>query len=566
MRLSGTCRAVGSAKATHTGGVRPTVWLAVTSLMLGATGQAFAQGSFQANPATTSSTPRPATRVSYTPEQTRSIIDDLSNGFMDDFSRRLPGGIDPRNPAPAVGTPTAEMRKLRPLVREFADEVSQLVYELNDELRRIPTIRPLLTDALRVSALAVSLDRAIQSVNDHRVIVQDVRDLDASWRELSYRLNNVRGMARGTMDRIASLNLINDDIDSTLGIKPQFNREALIQKTYTLAQDLRNLTEDVQVELGSRESQPFILSLNRARQQILNMVSLLDQQSASSEQVVNEYKRFQALWYPERVKLQAFNNTYLERSLRRITQTDGEIHQLLLLPTKVDSQQLLYLTSALKKDIDQFFDRTSLRLLMNMPQSNRVAGVASEFYGVCEHFVDEVQRNSSHDQLVESFRYIESAQRNFVSLFSNIPSNEALAALRQIEQTIASLSSALRVQQGGSFDRQRVIEVLARVESDISQLEWAANNWLSYDRQSFANACLQSIRQMRQQTQQMNQDIVRGNVSTQQLNQQAEQLYETWRTVYNYLIRCQTEDRTNLGRIASRITPSLVELRTMVQF
>ncbi|OYW17216.1 MAG: hypothetical protein B7Z55_12990, partial [Planctomycetales bacterium 12-60-4] len=203
---------------------------------------------------------RPATRVSYTPDQTKSIINDLSNGFMDDFSRRpLPGGAL----APAatdVRTPTAEMRLLRPLIREFADEASQLNYELNDELRRLPTIRPLVTDALKVSALAVGLDRAMERVNDHRLVQADIEELDATWRELAYRLGNVRNISRPTAERIGSLNQINDDIDNAIGIDPQFNNRELIEKTTDLAQDLRNLIDDVQLEIRGREAQQLLLS------------------------------------------------------------------------------------------------------------------------------------------------------------------------------------------------------------------------------------------------------------------------------------------------------------------
>ncbi|MDX1966161.1 MAG: hypothetical protein SFV23_03215 [Planctomycetaceae bacterium] len=479
---------------------------------------------------------------------------------MDTFTRRRLPAADPA--AATLRAPTSEMLALRPLVREFADEASQLNYELNDEIRRLPTIRPLVTDALKVSALAVGLDKAMERVNDHRVVEADIQELDATWRELAYRLGNVRGLSRPTAERIGSLNQINDDIDNAIGIDPQFKNRELFEKTYDLAQDLRNLIDDVQQEIRGREAQQLLLSLNRARQQVLNIASMLEESRVDSEMIVREYKQFQTLWYPERVKLQQYDNRYLERSLRRITQTDGEIHQLLLLPTKVDSQQLIYLTSALKKDIDEFFDRTSLKLLMHLPRADRVAGVASEFYGVCEHFIDEVNSNAKYDELVDSFRYIEDAQRSFLDVFYDIESDDALAALHQIEQTIEALSASMQVQRD-TFDYRAAIELVTRVDTDVEQLEWVAKRWLAEDRQSFGPACLQAIASMRQQTEKLNQELVTGMPSAQ-LRSRSEQLYDTWRTVYNYLVKCQTADRTNLGRISSRITPALVELRTQL--
>ncbi len=544
MRLTQTCRPFGAAISRSPGGLWLVVAVAAGTWLAGT--DALAQGSRT----------RPATRVSYTPDQQRGIMDDLTNGFMDDFSRRRPVIDNTRN------TPTDEMRALRPLIREFADEASQLSYELNDEVRRVPAIRPMLTDALKISAKAVTLDKNVGTINDHRVVLNDIEELDASWRELAYRLGNVRGLSRPIAERVGSLNQIGDDIDNSIGITPQFNRRDLFEKTNDLAQDLRNLIEDVQVELGTRAAQPFVLSLNRGRQQVLNIASILEETGVSAEEVIEEYKQFQALWYPERVKLQQYDNRYFERSLRRITQTDGEIHQLLLLPTKVDSQQLLYLTSALRKDIDEFFDRTSLRLLMNLPRAERVAGVASEFYGVCEHFIDEVNTGAKYDQLVDSFRYIEDAQRNFSDVFYNIDSDEALAALHQIEQTIEALSASLQVQRD-DFDHRAAIELVSKVETEIDQLEWVAKRWLTADRQSFGNACLQEIASMKKQTSALNQELVRG-ATADQLHGRTEQLYDTWRTVYNYLVKCQTAERQSLGRISSRITPTLVELRTLM--
>ncbi|HUQ71750.1 MAG TPA: hypothetical protein VM165_19630 [Planctomycetaceae bacterium] len=547
MRLFETCWAAKAACRIGPGGA----WLVA--------GLAFA-GMFA--DVATAQQPR-ATRVSYTPEQTKGFIEDLTNGFMDDIDRRrFPGGVGNGVGGADATAITKEMRAVRPLVRDFAEEISQLGYDLNDEVRRLPTIRPLLTDTFKVSAQAASLDKTIQRVNDHRLLANEFQDLDAKWRELAFRMTNTRGIGRPIIERIGAINDLNEQIDDAIDMRPQVNRRELFQKTNDLASDLKNLLDDIQVELGAREAQQFKLGLNRARQQVLNISTLVDENNVDTELVTEEYKQFQALWYPQRAKLQEYDNRYFERSLRRITQTDGEIHQLLLLPTKVDSTQLVYLTSALKKDIDEFFDRTSLKLLMHLPRADRVAGVASEFYGVCEHFVDEVESQTEYDQLVDSFRYIEDAQRNFTAVFADVPSNDALAALHQIEQTIDALRDSLHV-QSDDVDRQRAGDLAAKVETACDQLEWAAQRWFNADRQSFANACLQSIRQMRTQTAQLHQDVIHG-ASVAQLNQQSEQLYSTWRTVYNYLIKCQTQDRATLGRLSSQITPALVDLRTML--
>jgi hypothetical protein len=503
----------------------------------------------------------PTRRISYDRDEFQRLNDDLSNSYNDDPRRFSPDRRPMMPPNPA--NPTPEMRRVRPLVRQFADDISQLVFALNDQTRRVPSMRSMLREAMSVSAMAQTLNKDADRYNDHRFLLEEFQQVDAQWRALAFRLSNMQGLTTAIRQQVDSLSELDAEIRDSIGMQPQMNRRELALKANDLATDLRNLIEDVRAELGrSTESQQFQTRLQQARQQILSLASLAEDTTADQELIINEYQRFQQQWYPQRASLQSHENSYFERSLRRITQTDGEIHRLLLLPQKVDSQQLLYLASALERDIDEYFDRMSLRLLMHLPKADRVAGVASQFYGVCEHFVDEVNRNESPEHLAESFTYIEDAQRDFLNVFSDIDSDEALAALDKIEQTITALRSSLQLEQN-SFNRQETADLAAGVIASTQQLSWAVDRWLSSERPAFANACRQSVKLMQDQTVQLQADIVRG-ASLSQLGPQIEQLYDSWRTVYNYLVKCQTADRSNLGRLSNRITPALVDLRTML--
>lgn len=499
--------------------------------------------------------------ASFTRDQARQSIEDLSNGMMDDFSIRKSRNGNWSSP-PGSTQLTAEMRAVRPLIKDFAEEVPELSYLLIDEAKRIPNIRQLMVDANRVAALAVSLDKQAQRVNDHRQLGESFEEFDATWRELAYRLEATRGLVKDVRDVVTSLADLETQIRDAIGMRPQFNRRELVTKTNELANDLKNLSDDIRDELRGREAQQYQIVLGRSRQQVLNLAALVDDPAVDMEELVGEYRKFQELWYPQRTKLQEFDNRYFDRSLRRITQSEGEIHQLLLLPTKVDSGQLVYLTSALKKDIDDFFDRMSLKLLMHLKHADRVAGVASEFYGVNEHFVDSVKNGADHDELVESYRYIEQAERNFTAVFSDIDSDDALSALSKIQQTITTLGEALQL-QSGDVNRRQAAELAANIEALTDELEYAAKRWLNRDRQTFSRQCLEAIAQMREETLKLHQDLVAGG-STTNLRRDIDSIYNLWRETYGYLVKCQTDDRPSLGRVSSRLTPALVELRTML--
>ncbi len=511
----------------------------------------------------------PATRTTYTRDQTRDMIDDFSSSLQEKGQERRrtnsnrafpnPAGV----PGTAPGVVTAELKQLRTLIRDFSNDASQLTYALNEQIRVVPSLRPLYTDALRVSAEAVGLDKRAGQVNDHRQLSEEFQDLDADWRELAYRLESVRGLQADTRDLIANLNDGGEAIRKQLKMQPQLNRQSLYMKTASLAGDLENLIDDIGAELGrSKNAQQYIMQGGRVRQEVLGLAALARDDQADTALVVEEYKRVEAMWLPLAVKLQTEDNRYLERSLRRITQTSGEIHQLLLLPQKVDKQQLVYLTSALKKDIDEFFEKTPLILVVRLPKAKSALSTADQFYGVCEHFVDVVNQGSELDEIVDSFKYIEQAEKTFNEVFNTIDSDRAVAVLQRIDQTVSTIRTALQLQRE-DFNRPAANDLAASIENLTEQLDFAAKRWLNDDRQPFAKACLQETASMGDAAVRLHQDLVRG-VPIAQLRREMDELYDSWRTVYGYLVKCQTEDRPTLGRLSSRLTPALVELRTMI--
>lgn len=522
---------------------------------------AFAGGCLFASASPTLAQGVPAQRTTYTRDQTRDMIDDFSNSLMDRSRRTTPN--DRAFPNPPNGGITAELKAIRPLVRDFSSDAAQLTYSLNDQIRQIPAIRTLYTDSLKVSAEAVRLEKRSTEVNDHRQLTEEFQTLDADWRELAYRLESVRGLSADTRNLITTLNETNEDIRKSLKMQVQLNRQDLYMKTASLVGDLENLIDDINAELGrSKNAQQYLMQGNRIRQEVIGLASLARDEQAETEYIVDEYKRVEALWLPLAVKLQAEDNRYLERSLRRITQASGEIHQLLRLPTKVDTQQLVYLTKALKKDIDEFFERTPLILVMQLPKAKTALSTADQFYGVCEHFVDVVNTGSDIDEVIDSFRYIEDAQKSFNEVYNEIDSDRAVAVLQRIDQTVGTIRTSLQLQRE-DFNRPAAYDLAASIQNLTEQIDYASKRWLQNDRQSFSKACLQETARMSESAARIHQDMVRG-VPVAQLRREMDNIYENWRVVYGYLVKCQTEDRPALGRLASRLTPALVELRTMV--
>jgi hypothetical protein len=504
----------------------------------------------------------PASRATYTREQQRDMLNDYINSLEDrdrfGGNRRLTAA----DANPAVGV-TPEMKQLRPLIRSFSNEASQLTYSLNDQINRVPALRSIYSDALTVSAEAIGLDRRAGEFGDHRQIKADFQQLESDWRSLAYGLQNVRGLNQEARDSIATLNDLDLQARKVFGVQAQINRQELALEAAGLAGDVQNLLEDIDAELGrSQQAQQYLVQGGRVRQQALNIVSLARNDLTDTPVLIEEYKRFQSLWQPLAIKIQAEDNRYLERNLRRIGLSTGKIHQLLLLPQTVEKSQLVFLTSTLKKDIDEFFSRTPLILVIHLPKANRALATADQFYGVCEHFVDEVNRGVDYNELLDSFRYIEEAERSFTDVFGALNSDRALGVLQRIDQSVATIRTTLNIPRE-DFNRDAASELAASIENYTAQLDYSANQWLKNDPQSFSNACRTETATLANAMAAIHQDLVRG-VPVAQLRREVDDAYEHWRSAYRYLVQCKTDDRPTLGRLSGQLTPALVELKTII--
>ena len=86
--------------------------------------------------------------------------------------------------------------------------------------------------------------------------------------------------------------------------------------------------------------------------------------------VLGEFQEYMQLWRPLAQEIRsADSGRLLERTVMRINRSNRQISMLLRAPTQNDNSNLGYMMEGLKRDIDDYFTRAPLKLLMELPES-----------------------------------------------------------------------------------------------------------------------------------------------------------------------------------------------------
>ena len=492
-------------------------------------------------------------------ESTKELMD-YSNSFGTDGDFERPRPSDKRNLL--VGG-QVDSKLLRQQIHAFKDSLAQLIYDLNDQSSKLAGVRPVYLEALRLSGSVEAIEKHVAKHDVDSALLDELQQADADWRELVYRLGNLRGLSEDSKQLVEDLNGIGQKMRETLGIQPQLDRRQLTLKAAGLASSLEGLQEDITFELGrSQDTQFYRRSIGRARNSVLNLISLVRDPASDANVMISEFKQFETIWTPLVNKLHAEDDRYIERGLTRVAAASNEIHQLLLLPQKVDQTQFVYLTKALKKDVDEFFLRTPLVLVMQLENSKLALPAADQLHKACDRFVEVVQNGQDQPAIIEAFRKIEQAEKTFFDVYRDVDSDRAAAVLTRIDQSVASLRSALQIHRD-DFDARAAADLAASVQNLTEQIALVSKRWLDKEDPSFEDDCLRQVGDLADSAARLHDDIADGKRASD-LKDGMLEVYEGWRTVYGYLVKCQTEERATLGRLATRLTPAIVDLRAIV--
>ncbi|QDT30446.1 hypothetical protein Enr10x_58120 [Gimesia panareensis] len=469
-----------------------------------------------------------------------------------------PSGLD-LPPTPQLNASRININEVRDTLDKFSRDSSDLAIQLNRVMYQVPGVREYIADVLKVRARASILADRVRRTNDINQIATEYGEIDQLWRVVALQLDQVRGLDRQSRNLITSMNAADRKLGDLLQTGPQLKRTDLLRQTSALSNALSILIQDVEYEL-SREPQrlELVRQGQEVEQRMIQVTNLIiDRQSYDS--IKREYLAFRDSWNTYATRLRSYHNRILSRGIQRVVQQDRSIQELLWLPQDgANLQEVAHLTEALKRDVDEFYRRATLRLLISLPPANYIA-TSDEFYGTVENLIDTVNHNESTANLITSFQYIESSWKDFSAMFHTVESPAALQLLDKVDNSINALRIALRIEKpSDSIDLAKLVVAL---EAQSTQLSLIAEQWLATESPSFRQATQNSIRDFSNTAHELHRIVLMQPASMALIRTKSNELFESWFQVHEKISRCETHEKYQLQETAVRITQMLMDLR-----
>lgn len=462
-------------------------------------------------------------------------------------------------PTPQLNSSSLSISEVRDTLEKFSSDSSALAISLNRVMYQVPGVREHIADVLKVRARSSILVDKVRRNSNLNLIAAEYGEIDQLWRVVSHQLEQVRGLDRESKKLIVSMNENDRKLGDLLQTGPQLKRTELLRQTSALTNALSILVEDIEIEL-SREPQKFELVregqlVEQRMVQVSNLI--IDRQSYDS--IKREYLAFRDSWNSFSTRLRPYHNRILSRGVQRVVQQDRAIQELLWLPQDgANFQEIAHLTEALKRDVDEFYRRATLRLLISLPPTNYIS-TSDEFYGTVENLIDTVNHNESTSELITSFTYIEQSWKEFSALFHTVESPAALQLLDKVDDSINALRVSLRIEQPSeSID---VAKLVVSLEAQSAQLSIVAEQWLATESPSFRRSTQDSIRDFSSIAHELHRLVMVRPTSMALVRTKSSELFESWFQVHDKISRCETREKYQLQETAVRITQMLMDLR-----
>lgn len=499
-------------------------------------------------------------------------IGDNSTNF-NDFNKLLENGSrsnilhkqDQITSDTTVDLSRIDSRVLTNLMRESVSESEKLYRSLERDYQRNPEVRPLLRELITQRARAARLSADMRNGVSLERLLPDLQQLDSDWHYLSNQMSQARQLSRTTVDSQGRIDRLQRQLEKLFEMEPQLDRRALSGELSSLDSAMKNLGQELESDYTAGvDYSDLIIDARKLQRQAVRVREMVLDQFPYTD-VVTSYNRFSQMWAAIRPRLQMVQNRYIDRTVRDIMMVDNRLHDLLWIEQQTSRDDLKQIAGSLMRDVDEFYARLNLKLMLSFKNASSILEEADKFYGTVKNFHDSAMANASAQELLRDYRFVEEYGNRFVRVFSSLKSKTGQIVLREIEDGIVGLRNELNLSGTVStIDTRRLIPIAATLELLADELDQDVRQWLNRERPSYAVAAMDDVQRFVQRSTRLHSQM-QYHPTSQELQREMTDLVQEWRNVYGHLGRCRTEHRDRLKRLSTEISQAIFELRTPLQ-
>ena len=477
--------------------------------------------------------------------------------------------LDPqRRPPPRPNQPpvSPELAQARQHFKQFSTHSTQLVHHLNTQAGSVPAAKQWLGDTIKLNASVSHINTRAATAGSIADLQPDFRELDRQWRVLSHRLRRAEGLDDACLQCVNRLSELDTTLCGVLGVPPQVDYRELLSASIALDTSLTHLIEDIELELPrNRHGRAIEAEVGQVEQRARWFVAAVTDQ-LGHDQLVDRFTTFYASWRKVASKIQGLGSRHLDRTLRRVDESGLLLHELLWIQQPLDYGQLVHLTKRLSADVDGLFEQVSLNVLLDLPRAERVLPIASEFYGLCENFLDSVATQASLEQLRRDYRFLVDAWPELAGCFQAANDPDVAHSLRAVEGSFVALRETIGLR--ASIDWRRAAELGASLTVLSDRLITDVQRYVFTNRAYQHNFRVQSARHaanVRGASRRLHECLVSRDEATVQARTQ--ELAEAWGTITDACFgHLNAADQHRFANTRSQMTQQVVQLQAMLRF
>lgn len=468
----------------------------------------------------------------------------------------------PMQTEPTIDVSRVDRLKVQNLLNECVLEAERLYRALEVDYRQSPAIRPFLGDVISMRARASRAAQDVKAGKNLQTLLPEFQQLGSEWRNVSHQMAQSRALSAVSMDSIGRIDRLERELEKLFKLEPQFDRRALLMEFARLSTASNNLVQELELDRNSGDQMLQLIYDARKLDQQAFILKERVVDNYSYTDIVNEYGRFSQMWRVIVPKLRTLDNRYIERTINNVVLADNNLHDLLWIEQQTNRENLSMIAGALARDVDEFFNRVPLKLLLHFKDVASILQTADDFYGTVQNLQDCIDRKEQDQVIHDCYRHVEEYGVMFVRSFEPLRSSAGRVVLREIEDGMMALRKELNIAGTvSSVDSRELISTAARLETLADHLQLDVAQWLNYERPAYRNQATQDVTRFVQRTQAIHR-MLQSRPTASQLKKELDNLYVEFEAVYMHLGRCNTEHRRHLKDMAYDIGSAINTMRT----